>query len=216
MTPKTEYLLLVVSTLLCAPGTWAGTRSAADTGAGPEEERYGAHILSVMPVTAMDYRLGIGLSYEQLLGKAQRVGIILPGTLMLNGYERPGYRYNKNNPHYPAFYFTPGIKIYPFGQRRATYAFGPSFMFCYGKEKNEWYHDYPVEGTTVSWLKMAAMFSNYANFQVTKWLSLGLEIGLGMRFIDRQRYLEPGTEEIRTSEKAKPSGRFALSLGCRF
>lgn len=184
----------------------------------PEKEKvdFGTNSITVSPFMAMDYGVGVGLSYEKILGAKGYLGLILPFSLMLDGNNSPGYRYNASGLN-PSFYFTPGLKIYPFGQSRLTYAFGPSFMLNYGRCNSAWYTNFPVEGAKVSWLRMGALINNYLNFQVTRSISLGLEMGLGVRFIDRQTYTEPTLPDpVKMEGKVKPTGRFALTIGFRF
>jgi hypothetical protein len=184
----------------------------------PEKERvdYGTNSITVSPFTVMDYGVGLGLSYEKIFGANGYLGLILPFSLMLDGNNSPGYSYNASGLN-PSFYFTPGFKIYPFGQSRLTYAFGSSFMLNYGKRNSVWYTNFPVDGASVSWLRMGAMVNNYLNFQVTQSIGLGLGMGLGVRFLDRQTYTEPGlATPLKLEGKVKPTGCFALTISFRF
>src|SRR6218665_945528 len=100
-----------------------------------ESVDYGTNILRISPITAMDLGVGFGLSYEKILGKEQMVGVVLPVYLLLDGqnnYDPFGNGYSDNNSTKAYFYFNPGLKIYPFGQRRVTYAVGPSLMIGAG------------------------------------------------------------------------------------
>lgn len=177
---------------------------------------YGANLITVSPFIAMDYGVGVGLSYERLFGAYKKIGVILPVSLMLDGSNSPGYRYATSDLD-ASIYFTPGLKIYPFGQQRLTYAVGPSLMVNYGKRSSVPASGFPVEGAKVSWLRLGIMVANYLNFQVTRSFNLGLEMGLGLRYLDRQIYTEPNRDvPLKLQGDMKPTGRFALSLGFRF
>ena len=177
---------------------------------------YGANIITISPFIAMDYGVGVGLSYERIFGPDKKLAVILPVSLMLDGNNSPGYRYATSDLD-ASIYFTPGLKIYPFGQRRLTYAVGPSLMINYGKRSSVWAAGFPVEGAMISWLRLGIMATNYLNFQVTRSFNLGLEMGLGLRYLDRQTYTEPNRDmPLKLQGDMKPTGRFALTLGFRF
>ncbi len=166
----------------------------------------------------MEYGAGIGLSYEKIFGADKNLGLVFPFSIVLEGNNGPGYKYNTGSDVNASFYFMPGLKVYPFGQRRLAYAVGPTFMIGYGMTRNTtWYTGFQVEGAKMSWLRMGGMITNYLNYQVTRSFNLGLEMGLGVRYLDRQTYTEPGQRDpLHLNNSVKPTGRFALTLGLRF
>jgi hypothetical protein len=182
---------------------------------------YGTNILRLSPITAMDIGVGFGLSYEKIFGKDQMIGLILPVYLMLESRDNydpfygGGSGYDNGNNAY--FYFNPGLKIYPFGQRRVTYAVGPSLMFGYGGGTEWIYNGYYQEQQDITKLRMGMMVNNYVNFQITRGFNLGIEAGIGARYIDRETIDRPGYYYSQTYNNGiNITGSFSLTLGYRF
>jgi hypothetical protein len=185
---------------------------------------YGTNILRLSPITAMDIGVGFGLSYEKIFGKDQMIGLILPVYLMLesqNDYD-PFFGgsggYNNGNNAY--VYFNPGLKIYPFGQRRVTYAVGPSLMFGYGGG-TEWIYSgngNVYEQSDITKLRMGMLVNNYVNFQITSGFNLGIEAGIGARYIDRETIDRAGYNygSQTYNNGINVTGSFSLTLGYRF
>lgn len=190
----------------------------------PLKLNYGSNIIRVSPFTAMDVGVGFGLSYEKLFGKDQMVGLVLPLHLMFgvnDGNFGTGYGYNSDATKAYG-YFTPGLKIYPFGQRKVTYAVGPTLMFGYGGGK-EWRYNYGISGpgyeeyVDVTKLRVGLLVSNYLNFNISESFNIGLEAGVGVRYLDRETisgssFMQNGTY----SQGINPTGNFSLTLGYRF
>jgi hypothetical protein len=185
---------------------------------------YGTNIIRISPITAMDLGVGFGLSYEKIFGTDKMVGLVLPAYLLLNdGNNEPFLSSNSNTYDTKTyFYFNPGVKIYPFGQRRVTYAVGPSLLLGYGGG-SEWssYYD-PLSGNTisestdVSKLRMGMLVNNYVNFQITKGFNLGIEVGLGALYIDRETVERPNSLSETINHGIGVTGSFSLTLGYRF
>lgn len=186
---------------------------------------YGSNILRLSPITAMDIGVGFGLSYEHIFGKEQMIGVVIPASLILqnkDGYNPFSGTYNSNVRYNAYFYFTPGLKIYPFGQRRVTYAVGPSLMFMYGGGK-EWISDYDmVSGNTtyreseMTRTRFGMLINNYVNFQITPAFNLGLELGLGMRYYDKQTQTNTFYNYGDYNNGFDVTGQFSMTLGYRF
>lgn len=183
---------------------------------------YGSNVLRVAPISAMDLGVGFGISYERILGPEQKVGVILPLYLVLEDKQifdptgtRNGAQYNSY------FFFNPGVKIYPFGQRKVTYAVGPSLMFAHGGGK-EWQTDYePVINTPIykevdiRKTRIGMLVNNYVNFQITRDFNLGLEAGLGMLYYDRERREFSGYTNY-YNNGFNVTGQFSMTFGFRF
>ncbi len=180
---------------------------------------YGANILRLSPITVMDIGVGFGLSYERLLDKHQMVGLVLPVHVLLENdgddFFGGGNYYNGNETH-AYVYFTPGLKIYPFGQRRVTYAVGPSLMLGYGGGK-EWRYDGTTYGQRIDVrrLRMGMLVNNYVNFQIGPSFNLGLELGLGVRYLDRETVDYPYARDV-YNHGLEATGQFSMTLGYRF
>lgn len=177
-----------------------------------------ANILRLSPLTAMDIGYGFGFSYERLFGEYKNIGIILPFSLLLE--KRIGG--SSNNTY---FYFTPGLKVYPFGQRRITYAVGPSLMFGYGENPDSYGYFFP-NGTTsqedvqLKKFRMGFLVNNYISFQITKSLNIGFEAGIGMRYLDREYFNSTstfwGAEQVQFRNGFNITGQFSMTMGIKF
>lgn len=186
---------------------------------------YGTNIFRIAPLTALDIGVGFGLSYEKLLGKDKMVGVIIPLSLILENNDN--YYYNdpgSSNNYNTYYYFTPGVKIYPFGQRRVTYAIGPSLMLGFGKGEGI-ISDWDTFGNTVNTsytkkvFRLGMLINNYVNFQITPGFNLGLEGGIGIRYIDRQNYSyeSPNFPDTKNNNNGFDiTGQFSMTLGYRF
>lgn len=229
MSQKT--LLFLSFLTFAASGTFAQRRNfKMERARLAEEEReaktgrkdivYGANILRVTPITVMDIGAGFGLSYEHLFGREQMVGITLPVSLILedrgNGYFSSGNNGNPS-PTETYLYFTPGLKIYPFGQRKITYALGPSLMLGYGGGKEWRYGNATGKPVDVRRTRFAVIANNYVNFNFTKSFSLGLEAGAGIRYMDRERLSVPDIYNRKNlSNGMGVTGQVSLTIGFRF
>lgn len=192
---------------------------------GRPKVNYGSNILRLAPITAMDIGVGFGLSYERIFGQEQMIGIIIPASLILqnkDGYNPMNGTYNNDVRYNAYFYFTPGLKIYPFGQRRVTYAVGPSLMFMYGGGK-EWTSEYDMlTGATIyreseiSRTRFGMLVNNYVNFQITPSFNLGLELGLGMRYYDKETHTNTFYNYGDYNNGFDVTGQFSMTLGYRF
>jgi len=187
---------------------------------------YGTNIIRLAPITAMDIGVGFGLSYEKLVGKDKMIGIVLPVSLILENTENsyPVYGVDGSGGHYNTYvYFTPGLKIYPFGQRRVTYAVGPNLMLCAGGGRGT-VSEIDNAGNTITSeytrniFRFGMLINNYVNFQVTPNFNLGLEGGLGIRYIDNQQYHynSPSFPSRNNYNGFDITGQFSLTLGFRF
>jgi len=206
-------------------------RERADLARAEKEERrkmrgeretpdYGTNILRISPITAMDLGVGFGLGYEKIFGKDKMIGLVLPLYVMINnnnGYD-PVFGGSGTTSSDAYFYFNPGLKIYPFGQRRVTYAVGPSLLLGAGGG-DQWIYNSMLgyeERATVSKLRMGMLVNNYVNFQITNGFNLGLELGLGPLYIDRETIDSPVGGSRTYNNGINVTGAFSLTLGYRF
>ena len=185
---------------------------------------YGPNVLRIAPITAMDVGVGFGLSYEYIFGSAQTVGLVLPVSLLFENKNTVAISTPYNNPKYNTYvYFTPGVKIYPFGQRKVTYAVGPNLMLGYGGG-SEWQPRVDLYGVeyldavrTMHW-RIGLLVNNYVNFQFSPHFNLGIEGGLGMRYLDKVSYsgsaYYAGNGTVNNGVDI--TGQFSLTLGYRF
>ncbi|MNL26263.1 hypothetical protein D3C87_1477800 [compost metagenome] len=116
------------------------------------------------------------------------------------------------------YYFSPSLKVYPFGQKRVTYAVGPTLYAGVGKR---WYNYTDYNPTTQvhtshdeerERFRMGMIVNNYVNFQITKHFQIGLNAGLGPRYIDREKF----RSETYRNRGMEITGEFNFNLGFRF
>lgn len=169
------------------------------------------------PLTALDVGVGFTLSYERLLGKDEKIGVVFPFSLILE--DKGTYNNESYNPY---FYFLPGLKVYPFGQRRVTYALGPNLIFGYssGKEWRSIEGNFPSPQPVLQLYekkvtKIGVLVNNYVSFQITRNFNLGLEAGLGMCYLDQERYVSNAIETT-INNGFNVTGQFSMTLGYRF
>lgn len=171
---------------------------------------YGTNVLSVAPFAALDIGVGVGMSYEKILGADKTLGIIFPFYVMFDDFDNNSYYNNDNSSAY--FYFAPGLKVYPFGQRKITYAIGPNFFIGGGSSKQT---TWDINGNPytedISKFRLGILVNNYLNFQFTKSFNLGLQGGLGVRYIDRETY-----DNYTNNRGITPTAQFSVTLGYRF
>lgn len=194
-------------------------REAKKKNRAHERISYGTNIISIDPFSALDIGIGVGASYEKILGVDQNIGIVFPVHLMFEQQDNYNNGYYNNGANYgnPYFYFTPGIKIYPFGQRRVTYAVGPNLMIGDGSSK-EWRYDNTGNGYQVSVdkFRLGMLVNNYLNIQFNKNFNMSMQAGLGVRYIDRETYKDYISGNTTISNGMNVTGDFAVSLGYRF
>lgn len=181
------------------------------------EQQFGRNKIDVSPFKALDSGPGFGISYERILDKNGYFGLWLPFTMTLpdSYYISAGTEGSDNDQMY---YFSPTLKVYPFGQRRVTYAIGPTLYAGIGKNFNSYTNYDPNTGvfTTVDEdrdrFRMGMIVNNFVNFQITPHFQIGLNGGVGPRYIDRETL---GARTFR-NRGMEITGEFNFSLGFRF
>ena len=189
-----------------------------DRSVAPQErEPLGRNLLNISPFKALDSGPGFALSYERIMDKNGHFGLILPLTITIPGTSVYLLDVADNNGAV-MFYLSPGLKIYPFGQRKVTYAVGPSFFFGRGEDWDDGSSYDPVTGMYVSgrhtrtMTRAGLLVNNYVNFQITPRFQIGLNAGLGSRFVDREEYMSRATY----LRGLQVTGEFNFNLGFRF
>ncbi len=160
---------------------------------------YGKNLLTVAPVVITDQGVGFGLSYERSLDGKGMFSFYLPLAYSFrvqedNYFWGPG-GYNKTE--YMAYAY-PGVKIYPTGAfGKVRYGIGPSLVLGVGEQyDNSYYSGYPdiivyppYPGSSnpayVSRFVLGAMVNNSLNINPTERLYLGMELGLGVTYMNK-------------------------------
>lgn len=181
-----------------------------------QDEEFGKNKIDFSPFKALDSGPGFGISYERILDKRGYFGLLLPFTLTIpDSYYIPSIGEDSDDQMY---YFSPGLKVYPFGQKRVTYAVGPTLFTGIGTRWNYINTFDPQTGVTTSSdeerkrFRMGLIVNNYVNFQITPHFQIGLNAGVGPRYIDREKH-NSGTYRNRRMEI---TGEFNFNLGFRF
>jgi hypothetical protein len=171
----------------------------------------GKNLINISPVKFMDIGPGFGISYERILDKKGIFSLVLPVSLIftddyvlfddgdLNGATM--------------VYFSPGLKIYPFGQKKVTYAVGPSLFYGKGEKSQYYYNDPNSFGYRANDCERAGIIiNNYINFQITPKFQIGMNAGFGTRYHDKTTN---GNGEI-FQNSFKITGELNFNLGFRF
>jgi hypothetical protein len=175
----------------------------------------GKNVLALSPLQLTERGVGIGLSYERMIDKDGMISIYLPFVYTFND-ERD---YNGFPTDKYSVQFLPGIKIYPTGYKGIVrYSVGPSLYFAYGEESytnfpNSYYYypqtsqfpaPYRVREDQVT---IGMLVNNTLNINPTPHLALGLELGLGVSYLNRRDGRSDGTI---------PLAQFGFKVGYRF
>ncbi len=168
---------------------------------------YGNNIIRIAPFSAYDVGVGLNLSYERHLDKKQQLSVVVPINFLFN------LNYNANGEQDMYYAFTPGLKFYPSGQKKVTYAVGPSMFFLTGQTKEWESSGWSQQLVTKERFIMGLLVNNYLNFNISKNFLFGMEAGLGLKYVDK------------TTNKTNPSstfnnginalGQFSLTFGVR-
>ncbi|MCE6991662.1 hypothetical protein [Dyadobacter sp. CY323] len=180
-------------------------------------EGFGRSQINFSPFKALDSGPGFGVSYEIQVDKKQYLGVILPFTITFP--DRYNYLFDSGNTgRNEMFYFSPGLKIYPFGQRKVTYAVGPHIFTGFGQSYTTSTNYDPGTGVYTNVdrrtknFRLGIIVNNYINFQITPKFQLGLNGGLGSRYIDRE------TTDLNVINRGgiNITGEFNFNFGLRF
>ncbi|OSZ78523.1 hypothetical protein CAP35_09815 [Chitinophagaceae bacterium IBVUCB1] len=185
-----------------------------------EKVKYGRNIVAFAPVQLTNAGIGFGLSYERVLDKRGIISFYLPAAVGFNNQNTSVYSsstgtYVNENEVFTGYMVMPGVKIYPTGSKgKVRYSVGPSIAALFNREQqgsrfvgydNQGYPLYaPVN---VDRFALGVIVNNTLNMQPTPRLYLGLELGLGMSYINQIN----GSKDGQTG-----FAQFAFKLGYRF
>jgi hypothetical protein len=180
------------------------------------DENFGRNFINFSPFKALDSGPGFGISYEAIVDKRGYFGVILPVSMIFPDSYFYSYDGQRNNSQ--MYYFSPGLKIYPFGQKKVTYAVGPTVFMGWGNRRSTYTNYEPTTGVytdeddNAKRFRLGMLVNNYVNFQITQHFQISLNAGLGSRYIDRE------TSKFRnySTSGMQIMGEFNFSLGLRF
>ena len=185
---------------------------------------YKNNILRLAPISAMDLGVGFGMSYERLLGKNKKIGIILPAHIILENKSNSDNLYDTEERSFNTYlYLTPGIKFYPSGHNKVTYAIGPSLMLGISNNRTEQttgnnYLSQTVQTVKYRRIRMGVIMNNYVTINISPCFDLGLEGGLGFCHYDKESFSSGSDFYPNSNNQATVdlTGQFSLSLGFKF
>ncbi len=181
--------------------------------------KYGKNILAIAPLQISD-GIGVGLSYERMLDKKGIVSFYMPLMVGFNNdndltpFSSSYYPYYSDN--YTSYMGMVGVKIYPTGSKgKVKYAVGPAIAARYSQsDAYNVFMGYDVYGYPIYTygkqdnFALGVVINNSLNIQPTPHLYIGLELGLGMTYINQSNGVNNGGEDV--------LGQFAFKLGYRF
>lgn len=174
------------------------------------------NVLRVSPATVFYGGTGGGLSYERFLDNDRKVSLYLPVSFGMRRYMigKTSVPAGGNDMNY-SFMFNPGIRMYPKGQRRVSYAVGASVFVTRGsengfmQESNGAYNAYAERSET----RMGSLISNSLTVNISKRLNIGLEALVGCSFYSRIG--NKTNSEVQREGVSQMTG-IILQLGYRF
>lgn len=178
-----------------------------------------ANVVRFSPISIFYGGMGLGLSYERFIDKAQRISFNLPVYGGLRNYfigqSRNTVGTVENN---FSILVNPGIRLYPRGHsRKLVYAIGPSVFLSHGTENGYQggsdpagnYVEY-AEGTET---RVGSMINNSLTFNISPRFNVGLEAGLGVSLYTR---LKNNTTQTSRNGLIEPMALFAFQIGYKF
>lgn len=174
--------------------------------------------IRIYPLTNFDAYLGGGISFERQLDANGNISFILPfyfgvGTSSSPFVPEPYFLQNGEN-NTSALFINPGIKLYPGGQGRVTYAIGVSAFMATGTVyvhtlTNPTYGFYEKQ----SIVKAGLLVNNYLQFNVSNHVNFGMELGVGPSYLNRVTYEIPSAT---VNYGIKFFGQAAFHIGYKF
>jgi hypothetical protein len=182
--------MTIKSLILCGLVLCAGSNAFAQK----TESKYGNNVIAISPIQITNQGVGIGLTYETVLDKQGIISLTVPAAVAFSSANNNYYYYTRKR--FATLYFMPGIKFYPTGsKKRVSYAVGPNLALAIGKHpvtiQTAYPHYYPVT-TLNDRLSIGTMVFNYLDINPTEHLYLGLEMGMGVAYLDQSNGTSTG------------------------
>jgi hypothetical protein len=177
---------------------------------------YGKNVIAFSPAQLTNDGFGFGLSYERMLDKENKISFYLPVSYTYTNLRSDNTYYNSNYNNVGftdkanMFYAYPGLKIYPKGLGIVRYAVGPSLAIGAGSKLSSRNYDPNTNTyyyTTENHFLLGFMVNNSININPTPKLFLGLELGLGVSYLDQVDGANKGVGFLT---------QFAFKVGFRF
>lgn len=154
----------------------------------------GKDIVSVSPIFTTENGVGAAVSYEHVLDKAGIVSYILPVGVTYNPDTHDESVKGKHQDM--MYYFTPGIKFYPTGDKGSLkYAVGPALALGVGEKTTGGDYAYTWNGTqyisyyqpynTQTKVMLGIVVNNSLNINPSPHMYIGLDFGFGFTYINQ-------------------------------
>lgn len=157
---------------------------------------YKRNTVTLMPIAFLTNGIGLGVSYEHINRKGN-TGIRLPFFAMIN---------------YPGAYFTPSVRLYPFGQRIASPFIAPTLLVGYG--------DRPINKDSLDYYGKT---KTYAVNETTGFLGFMIELGVNIHLTRNMFLTVSGGGGVNYPDLAKQDridyaglAKFEVGFGYRF
>jgi hypothetical protein len=163
-----------------------------------ERSQYGNNTLSFSPLQINNPGIGFGVSYEVDLDRRGIVALYLPMSFSISNTTRDKHiGYYSSEPYYTGF-IMPGLKFYPTGSKgKVKYAVGPNLAVIAGERPSYTYNylasSYPTGiYSTQTRFSLGTMVFNSLNINPTPHLNIGVEMGMGVCYIDQTAGISSG------------------------
>lgn len=168
------------------------------------------------PISVFYGGVGIGLSYERFIDKAQRISFNLPVYAGIRNYFIGNYQNRVDAENNYSFLINPGVRLYPRGHsRKMVYAIGPSVFMTYGTEngfKQELFNSFN-EYSKGTEMRVGSMINNSLTFNVSPKINVGMEAGIGVSLYTS---LINSSTQLNSVGVIEPMGLFSFQIGYKF
>ena len=159
-------------------------------------------------LSATDHGVGGGITYDRILDKNGNVELTLPVSIISDAYENNSYEYNNNKAR---VYFMPGIKFYPSGVKRNSFALGPSLVYSYYKGNDNGYYSNRGEYTNQ---QLGIIMKAYYQMNITPMFNFNVNGGLGILYMNDYKYKSNAAYNF--SEGISALANINIGFGIRF
>lgn len=176
-----------------------------------DEKVLGNNLITATPLSILDKGFGIGLSYERIIDNEQKLAFVLPVDFIFDDLVDNTWSNNQSNSLFYT-YVSPGLIFYPAGLKRVNYGVGPNLVFGYGSG-NEWrMNNNGIERfENFTNVRLGLMVNNYLLINMAKHISMQLNFGMGVRYINSYTY-----DTFNSKDPISLMGQFKLAFGYRF
>lgn len=198
-----KYLFTILSLLFSLGISNAQTKS------------YPRNNFKIIPVATFDlyytaYDYSYGICYERFIDRDQKCSWNVPVYLGRGNFG--GASYGSELAFKDMLKINPGIKFYPFGQKRLTYGIGLSLFYVTGKVIETYYgYSYPDHYRLN---QFGLMLQNSLSYNVSKRINLNLEIGYGPSIYNQYKNTKQSSDHY--NEQILSMRHAHLCIGYRF